>query len=257
MGLGILAVAPYLIRNIILSGWLVYPFPGIDLFAFDWKIPKGEALYDAEEIKVYAKGMTDVLLKDTPIMEWLPNWFRGLKGLEKIWVLTSLGSVFAGSIGAVYHGIKKKKETYRFLFLEMVLIAGYLFWQIGTPLVRYGYIYILAFPFFTAGLYFVWTFGKKEKSYLLFGILLLGFFAYKGKNLIADIQNYSDKECYIWQQDYYTGPYDSYKIDGIEFFVPLEYGQIGYEKFPSAPTMRKDVELRGNTLQKGFRRIDN
>lgn len=60
LAMGILAVFPYLARNVILSGWLVYPFPAIDLFSFDWKIPASEARYDAEEIKVYAKGMTDV-----------------------------------------------------------------------------------------------------------------------------------------------------------------------------------------------------
>ena len=71
--LGILAVFPYLARNVILSGWLVYPFPAIDFFSFDWKIPVGEVEYDAEEIKVYAKGMTDVLLKDTPMSVWFPK----------------------------------------------------------------------------------------------------------------------------------------------------------------------------------------
>lgn len=252
--LGLVAVAPYLLRNIILSGWLVYPFPAIDLFSFDWKIPKGEAQYDAEEIKVYAKGMTDVLLKNTPMKVWLPDWFRELKGLEKIWVLGSLGSVLAGGIFAVCQVVRKKKEDYGFLFLEMVLIAGYLFWQLGTPLVRYGYIYILAFPFFTVGLYFVWLFEKKKKSYLLFGLGLLVFFVYKGKNLVMDIGYYSEKECYVWQQDYETGAYESYKIGGIEFFVPLESGQIGYEKFPSSPTLREDVELRGDRLKQGFRR---
>lgn len=254
LALGVLAVVPYLARNIILSGWLVYPFPGIDLFSFDWKIPAGEALYDAEEIKVYAKGMTDVLLKDTPMKEWLPQWFTGLKGLEKIWVLGSFGSILAGGMWGVYQIVKKKTENLGLLFLEGVLIAGYLFWQLGTPLVRYGYIYILAFPFFTAGLYYMTILGRQKNSYLLFGGLLLLFFMYKGGNLITDVKNYAHKECYIRQQDYYTGPYESYEIDGVEFYVPLEYGQIGYEKFPSAPTERYDVELRGETLKEGFRR---
>jgi len=252
--LGITAVAPYLIRNVILSGWLVYPFPGIDLFSFDWKIPKGEAQYDAEEIKVYAKGMTDVLLKDTPMKEWLPNWFRRLKGLEKLWVLGSLGSVVAGLVELVWQAAKKQKENVSLLFLEVSLIIGYLFWQIGTPLVRYGYIYILAFPFFTAGMYFVRLFGKQKKSYLFFGTMLVLFFVYKGGNLLTDIRNFATKDSYVWQQEYYTGPYDSYEIDGVEFYVPLEYGQIGYEKFPSAPNMRYDVELRGTDLKEGFRR---
>ena len=254
LGMGILAVFPYLARNVILSGWLVYPFPAIDLFSFDWKIPAGEALYDAQEIKVYAKGMTDVLLKDAPMSQWLPSWFSALKGLEKIWVLGSLASVVAGVVITVWGLVKRKKELYGLLFVQWVMIAGYLFWQIGTPLVRYGYIYILAFPFFTVGLWFVTLFEKREKSYLLFGTALLLFFVYKGGNLVESIAASSGQDYYVWQQDYYTGPYDSYEMDGVEFYYPLEYGQIGYSKFPGAPHERYDVELRGEDLQDGFRR---
>lgn len=252
--MGILAVFPYLARNVILSGWLVYPFPAIDLFTFDWKIPAGEARYDAEEIKVYAKGMTDVLLKDTPISQWIPNWFAKLKGLEKVWVLSSVISVFAGAAISLWGVIKKKKELYGFLFLQWVLIAGYLFWQIGTPLVRYGYIYILAFPFFTIGLWFVVLLGKKEKSYVLFAMVLVLFLAYKGENLVQSMAASSHQAYYLRQQDYVTLDYDTYEIDGVEFYVPLQSGQIGYDKFPAAPHERYDVEMRGKSLREGFRR---
>ena len=252
--MGILAVFPYLARNVILSGWLVYPFPAIDLFSFDWKIPAGEARYDAEEIKVYAKGMTDVLLKDTPMSQWLPNWFAKLKGLEKVWVLSSVISILAGVLISVWGVLKRKKELYPFLFLQWGMIAGYLFWQIGTPLVRYGYIYILAFPFFTMGLWFVTLFGKKEKSYLLFAAALVVFFVYKGGNLVQSIGASSQQDYYVWQQDYVTLDYDVYEIDGVEFYVPLQSGQIGYDKFPAAPHERYDVELRGTGLKEGFRR---
>ena len=252
--LGILAVFPYLARNVILSGWLVYPFPAIDLFSFDWKIPAGEARYDAEEIKVYAKGMTDVLLKDTPMSQWLPNWFAKLKGLEKIWILSSVASIAAGSFLSLWVIFKRKKEMYQFLFLQWVMIAGYLFWQIGTPLVRYGYIYILAFPFFTIGLWFVCLFEKKEKCYLLFAAALVLFLGYKGGNLWQSIGDSLHQDYYVWQQDYMTLDYDVYEIDGVEFYVPLQSGQIGYDKFPAAPHERYDVELRGATIQEGFRR---
>lgn len=252
--MGILAVFPYLARNVILSGWLVYPFPGLDLFSFDWKIPAGEAEYDAREIKVYAKGMTDVLLKDTPMSQWMPQWFLGLKGLEKMWILGSVVSIPAGIIISVWGVIKKKTEMYGLVFLQTVLIVGYLFWQIGTPLVRYGYIYILAFPFFTVGLWFVKLWGKREKSYLLFGVVLVAFLSYKGGNLVQSIRGTLEQNYYVWQQDYRTLDYESYEIDGVEFYVPLESGQIGYDKFPSAPYMRYDVELRGKKPEDGFRR---
>lgn len=252
--LGLLAVFPYLARNVILSGWLVYPFPSIDLFSFDWKIPAGEARYDAEEIKVYAKGMTDVLLKDLPMTQWLPNWFTGLKGLEKIWVLSSATSIVLGVIAMIRGLVKRETKQYGLYFLEGVLIAGYLFWQIGTPLVRYGYIYILAFPFFTIGLWFVTILGKREKSYLLFAAILLFFFVYKGSNLAQSVVDSANQEYYVWQRDYETWAYDSYEIGGIEFYIPLESGQIGYDKFPGVPHERYDVELRGTELKDGFRR---
>ena len=58
----------------------------------------------------------------------------------------------------------------------------------------------------------------------------------------------------MWQQDYVTLDYDSYEIDGVEFYIPLQSGQIGYDKFPAAPYERYDVELRGCRIEEGFRR---
>ena len=252
--MGIFAIFPYLARNVILSGWLIYPFPSIDLFSFDWKIPAGEARYDGEEIKVYAKGMRDVLLKDAPMKVWLPNWFKALKSLEKIWVLGSLISVVGGAVISIWGILKKKEEVYGLVFIQWVLIIGYLFWQISTPLVRYGYIYILAFPFFTIGLWFVVLFEKKEKIYLLFVAALLLFFAYKGYNLMNIIKASLEQRYYLWQQDYYTGAYSSYEVNDVEFYCPLEYGQIGYNVFPGVSYERYDFELRGEKLKDGFRR---
>lgn len=252
--LGVVAVFPYLARNVILSGWLVYPFGGLDLFSVDWKIPLGEVWYDAEEIKVYAKGMRDVLLKDTPISEWFPSWFNALKGLEKIWVLASAGSMAAGTLWLVWMTYHKKKEAYGIMFLEGVLMAGYLFWQVGTPLVRYGYLYILAFPFLTAGLWFTLLWRENAVAYRAMAGVLVLLGIYKGINLVGDMVRYGQLDCYLWQQDYTAGAYDSYQIEGITIYVPLESGQIGYEPFPSSPYMREDIELRDGTLSGGFRR---
>lgn len=252
--LGLLAVFPYLARNVILSGWLVYPFAGLDLFPVDWKIPLGEVQYDAQEIKVYAKGMRDVLLKSTPMNVWLPEWFRGLKGLEKLWVLASAVSLAAGGFWCLVKGIRKEKDAYGIVFLELVLIVGYLFWQIGTPLVRYGYIYILAFPFLTAGLWFVSLPDKRGAAWKAMAAVLLVLALYKGKNLLQDMGRFAHLDCWLWQQDYQAGAVDSYELDGVTIYIPLESGQIGYDAFPSSPYVREDIELRDGTLQGGFRK---
>lgn len=252
--LGILAAAPFLIRNVILSGWLVYPFTGIDLFSVDWKIPMGEVQYDAEEIKVYAKGMTDVSLQNTPFKVWFPDWLSALKGLEKMWVLLSVISIPLGA-GLLISGLQKKnKAQWGFLFLEAVFIVGYLFWQIGTPLIRYGYIYTLVFPLFTFGFYFLWLLRRRPETAgrIFTGVLLL-FLLYKGWNLGQDILRYAAQNYYIWQQDYISGACEAYEMNGQTIYIPLENGQAGYDKFPSSPYERKDVELRGSSLREGFR----
>lgn len=34
---GCVVLAPWLVRNVLISGWLIYPFAAIDLFSVDWK----------------------------------------------------------------------------------------------------------------------------------------------------------------------------------------------------------------------------
>ena len=98
-------------------------------------------------------------------------------------------------------------------------------------------------------------FEKWEKSYWLFGAVLLVFFIYKGGNMAESIVASSHQDYYVWQQDYDTGPYDTYEVEGVEFYYPLDRGQIGYSKFPGAPHERYDFELRTDKLKDGFRRI--
>ena len=38
VGMALIITVPYLIRNVILTGWLIYPFAGINLFNVSWKV---------------------------------------------------------------------------------------------------------------------------------------------------------------------------------------------------------------------------
>jgi hypothetical protein len=50
-----LILLPWLARNVILSGYLVYPFPAVDIFQFDWKIPHDRAVVEQQIIQAWAK----------------------------------------------------------------------------------------------------------------------------------------------------------------------------------------------------------
>jgi len=81
---GFLIIAPYLLRNVILSGYLVYPFPSVDVFDFDWKVPYGAALSDAREIRAWGKGLMDVAMAEAPLKVWWSAWWNSLAKIDKL-----------------------------------------------------------------------------------------------------------------------------------------------------------------------------
>lgn len=167
LGLGIVTALPFFIRNVVISGWLVYPFTQIDLFDVVWKIPKGLADYDAREIQVWGRGYTDVAQFDMSVREWLPGWFRAMAGSDKVFVLAAAAAVAALFTEAVYlmwrRRVCKRRQTAAgrgaaslqvrekasnrvtfpaLLAAQATVAASFLFWLCTSPLIRYGCVWV-------------------------------------------------------------------------------------------------------------------
>ena len=72
---GFLVALPFLVRNVIISGYLLYPYPQIDLFSVDWKMLESVATFDKREIIVWGRAVKDVKRYQETILEWLPEWY--------------------------------------------------------------------------------------------------------------------------------------------------------------------------------------
>lgn len=257
LGLGLGICIPWLIRGVLISGWLLYPFTFLDLFQVDWKIEKGYADCDAKEIQVFARLLYDVNLYDTPFAVWVRGWFAALKGLEKVWVLSSALGVVAGAGTIVYTFLAgrsrgARKVDWDWVLYAFVLIVGYLFWQFSAPLVRYGYVYIVALPTGVGGFIYCHLFGRgrKEIGRRLFLIAAAIFALYKAADLTGAISRTAAEPYYIRQQDYGTFEAFTYEVDGVTVYVPADGGQIGYDLFPSSPRVQ-EIELRGKGKETG------
>ncbi|HJA93829.1 MAG TPA: hypothetical protein H9717_12080 [Candidatus Eisenbergiella merdipullorum] len=271
VGLGIAVCLPWMIRGVLISGWLFYPFTFPDLFSVDWKMEKGYADSDAKEIQVFARALYDVNLYDTPFAGWVRNWFGKLRGMEKVWVAASAFCTAAGAASLIpaaaavrkkkAEGQKKLEErvgipAWDWILYAAVLILGYLFWQFSAPLVRYGYAYVIALPTGVVGYWFCFFFGKTESrqnGLRLFLICMCAFFLYKAADLGKAVRETAAQPYYIRQQGY--GEYEAftYEVDGVMIYVPADGGKIGYDKFPSSPRVQ-DIELRRwGDLSSGFR----
>ena len=261
---GITILLPFLIRNVVISGWLVYPSTIMNFFSVDWKVPKGQVQYDAMEIGVYGKGINDVTKWDTPFSQWIRPWFDGLKGLEKVFVLATVLCLVTGIIYLLVtwlHYCKKRtnKPDICFTLIFSVISISTVFWFVQAPLIRYGYAYILLMPCLLCGYLYALLQNKFKSNPRLikwwvyvFGLFTVLFLLYRAKGFVADIVRTCKQEYYFAQLDYADGDATTYEVNGITIYVPTSQGQIGYYKFPSSPLVQ-DIELRGKTIEDGFR----
>ncbi len=278
LGLGI--ALPWLIRGVLISGWLFYPFTFIDLFSVDWKIRKGVADFDAREIQVYARGIFDVMQYDQPFGVWIRNWFAALSGLEKLWVLAGAASAVLAVVSVAVSAAEvlrerprkrrvgtgswkpgKQIDSWDWILFGSIVLIGWFFWLYSAPLVRYGYAYVIALPMAAGGYWYCRLLGtgvRLEKAGKgMFPAVLLLFLAYKAVTLTQGILLLSDQPYYIRQQGYGEFEYDTYEVDGVTIYLPVYDGWIGYEHFPSSPYVQQ-IELRGEgehagDLKYGFR----
>lgn len=253
LGLGILAVIPFLVRNVILSGWLIYPFTSIDLFSYDFKIPENMAEYDAKEIQVWGRGITDVRRYGEPVRKWLPEWFKNLDGTNKAFLIMAISGLFLLMMLILYVLIKRKKAMADFLYLEAVLAACFLFWLISAPLIRYGCVFLWLTAILIWGHFYLIISPHLDrfKIYLI-AIIFLG--AYKLTAFGLESVRGATGEYLIRQKDYDNFETLAYELHGYTFYYPVSGDRTGYDDFPASPVKAEDI-FRGDTIEEGFRDV--
>lgn len=272
LGLGLVTALPFFIRNVIISGWLVYPFTQIDLFDVVWKIPKGIADYDAKEIQVYGRGYTDVGQFELPVREWMPGWFRTLAGSDKLLVIAAAFSailLLVYAAGMVFGWWKRRWEI---LLVQGTVTASFVFWLCTSPLIRYGCVWVYLTPAVVLGGIYdavlypegskgqasgqrnggTWWRLAAERAVSAAVILL---FLYKGFALAREIAGTYGNNYWLTQKDYENYETYAYEIDGVTFYCPAQGDRVGYEAFPSSPA-EAEITFLGEELKDGFRTIE-
>jgi len=250
LGMGLLVAVPWFTRTVVVSGWLLYPFPALDLFDFEWKMNAQRIVIDRAQISAWGRALYNIGLLDTPIWVWLPNWFRTtLSAVEKLLILGNGVCCCIFLFGLIWMFVKKKWEFLDIALVLLTMVCSYGFWQVSAPLMRYGYAYVLLLDCLMVGLIITKLGWKPLESLVYFGLLLYG--GYKLLTMGEYISGNYLVESYIRQQSYGVYELDTVEIDGILFYQPKIGDRTGYEAFPSVPTL-EGVRLRGKDLKSGF-----
>jgi hypothetical protein len=255
---------PWLIRNILLSGYLVFPLSSTGFFNVNWKVPFDIALAEQQHISHAPKMVSqDFSYVDTlSVFQWFPIW------IMMIWngnlfnsLLVTIGLISPALAWLIFRG----KSSYKCLhvFKYVIAYSGVIFWMIGSPDVRFGYTFLtlsISIPLIAIA-------ERKQqhlsfkRSNLVFGAFVFFYCTYYSTTAIRMLKPYSIGEylvrplrdtVYFIQNDMATFKYVQLNNTTILYIHDSAHHSIN-APLPSCAPYRQGIKLRGNSLQDGFK----
>lgn len=268
---GLFILIPYLIRNVIISGYLVYPYGGLDLFDPDWKMDKAVLAEDSLDIKMFARGLTSAAEYDNSFFGWIPGWFLG-QGIGNR-ILIAAGLI---CIPVILYLLVQRfyRQEYAWAALLGTGVVNLIFWLVAAPHMRYGGPYIYTLVALTLGAVTALnrrvagsaSIGKTvveditervsawEKALRVLTVAVVAVFMLQYGAKLGDLSEMEPKDL-VRQPDYLAWPATQYPVDNVHIWMPDEGDLIGYFAFPATSQGRQFavLRLRGEGFQEGFR----
>lgn len=259
LGSGFLIMAPFLVRNYLISGWLLYPFEKIDIFHVPWKIPLEYLKVDADQIKVWGRCLYDVTKADWPVSRWLPVWWEGQERYEQMLLAAVVLGAFMMTVQFGAKLLKRKRIRWELVVLVGAVFSNLAVWFFMAPFIRYGLAFIFAVPMIALGEYLS---EEKKGFYSIFmgGLVFC---------IVASLSPYWDHHItdagvfvkqnltqpyYILQKDYDQAQEDTYVINGNAVYYSVEGEVNTYHTFPGTcyEFMLERSTLMGDDIKDGF-----
>lgn len=258
---GVLVLAPWLIRNVLISGWLLYPFTALDLFRVDWKIPVEYVQHDSDQIKVWGRCLYDVARIDESPLSWFPVWWAEKRREEMMLLIGNVIALAGLALGGVYTVfVRREKLPWDKMMLYVAILCSIAGWFLTAPFIRYGLAFLLLLPCMVIG---EWIRPiRMGPVRILSGFGCVGVFLCLGMfwdyyvlfDLVWIKQNIGSRY-YVVQQDYDLPEVYPYEIEGgLTVYIPKQGENISYYAFPgdAYQSMAERVKMRGENIRDGF-----
>ncbi len=231
---------PWLIGNVIVSGYVLYPFHQIDFFQMDWKLPREVLQFETFSIKSWGKvPFQDIYYTATlSIQEWLPMWFSKLDLLNKSLVIS-----FTLATPLLWVFVWKRREI---LWLLIFVIIGFLVIFLNGPHPRFLFGYMVS----TIGL-LSYTLANnfsfplpKQAVNILSGIMVTFV-------LVQALKKGDVQQGLMHPKAYPKQVLEPINLNGFEAYSTPHEG-ICWDQFPSTYYMVPGTHLRTQDVTDGF-----
>ena len=256
--LGTVVILPWLIRNVILSGYLIYPFPALDFFNFDWKIPILNAIHEKNITENFARFVGIHNLNAYSINKWLPVWWHKTEALSKLFLALFLSSILIVTIAR----INLKQIPKSIFILYLLFFCGSLYAYFQAPSIRFVFAPALACTFIACFILSEYSIYKSLVGYgnqsLLIIALLLCLYQYRDPiYLIRHSEEFKIHHLLLPEQ-YPTVKYKTKTINNLNIILPIEGNQCWNAGFMCIDPrfLDQNLSLRGKNIEDGFRSRD-
>ncbi|MBS1544525.1 MAG: hypothetical protein JST14_12890 [Bacteroidetes bacterium] len=245
---------PFFARNIILSGYIVYPFHQMDMFHVDWKYSINEVIKDSNVIRSWARvNKSSEIFLHVAYKDWVPIWWSIYnRDINRMLIIISIISPLVMIMSWLLQKDKISK-TYRVAYL--VLVFNVLIWFLLAPDPRFAWG-ILCFNAALTTAVAVSIFGNRLKwaiKFTLFG-LMVWMIQYHQEHWAYMMGTEFMKSVKVYPVQMENVELDKYTIDNkLELLVPKNGDDRCFNaKIPCAPTPLPHVHMRGETIEDGF-----
>ena len=255
--IGFLSFLPYMIRNVILSGWLFYPVASIDLFNVVWKIPAEYMKVDSDQIKVWGRCLYDITRINDGVTTWFPIWWAEKQHYEVMLIY----SQFVGAVILVITSIlrlRDKKIDLAMVIFYLTIIANLVLWFFTAPFIRYGLAFLLLLPLCAFGDMFEYIVRKKSIVLgLVASLVLINFCSWIDDYFMDDmvfVKHNIMEGHYIVPVPFDEGNMTAVDMDGLTVYVAGADEINSYYTCPGScySFMVERTKLIGDDISKGF-----
>ena len=262
--IGFLSFLPYLVRNVIISGWILYPAEAIDLFNVVWKVPAEYMKFDADQIKVWGRELQDTMSVEegitVGISDWLPIWWEKKRFYEKLLLAFQVAGAGAVLLNLIIRKVRKKIRADVAMFYIAVFI-NIAMWFFTAPFIRYGLAFLMLLPICAAMDLAENIFkGKTFLRFVMVAIAVVCFGNWTARYLKVDKDRFVEHA----KDGYYLTPipFPDSETDEVNMNGVIVYNTVheddeinSYYNCPSScySDMMNRSEPIGTTLKEGFK----
>ncbi len=261
---------PWLGRNVILSGYPLYPLPFLNVFTPDWKAPYDVLLLDYTYVKYFPNFFPYELqkLKALSFFQWLGIWISEHFNYNRQLDLAILFSALLSPFYWLLPGMKPVTTAHKQMFwLWLVAYINVWVWLANSPEYRFGVVYH-AFAFGLPLLSYSYTGRSVSMLKYAIPVMLWALSVYYTVHILRKETTYSfafkdywlyplkDKR-YLKHNDPNTFSYSQLNNGVKLYYEDSTHECISAPGLPCMPWKYGTIEMRGPKMEDGFRNVTN